>query len=221
MGLFGDAFNISAGATLGNLAVKTGYQAAEEFFNATEKNAYNKMRSESFDPVVRQDLNDIIVRGMLQARDYPFLLDKVQRKENIFKRYKVFWIVTIIYLVIFFGYLYNLMNNAGYEDYARQIFDMTEWYFVFAILYASYRLGKKLNRGKKKLMQSGFRPKLIKDGQQYWHVREYIRQALASRQMSVQDAIIKISNTELGRQFPDTVDEIEANAFFYRQKLGL
>lgn len=37
MGLFGDAFNISAGATLGNLAVKTGYQAAEEFLNATEK----------------------------------------------------------------------------------------------------------------------------------------------------------------------------------------
>ena len=60
MGLFGDAFDISAGATLGNLAVKTGYQAAEEFLNATEKNAYNKMRSESFDPVVRQDLNDII-----------------------------------------------------------------------------------------------------------------------------------------------------------------
>lgn len=218
MGLFGDAFDISAGATLGNLAVKTGYQAAEEFLNATEKNAYNKMRSESFDPVVRQDLNDIIVRGMLQARDYPFLLDKVQKKENIFKRYKVFWIVTLIFIFFFCSYISKMMSGI---DYLRETTELIEWYFVFAVLYATYRLGKKLNRGKKKLMQSGFRPKLIKDGQHYWHVREYVRQALASGQMNVQDAIIKISNTELGRQFPDTVDEIEANAFFYRQKLGL
>lgn len=218
MGLFGDAFNISAGATLGNLAVKTGYQAAEEFLNATEKNAYNKMRSENFDPVVRQDLNDIIVRGMLQARDYPFILDKVQKKENIFKRYKVFWIVTLIFIILYGSYLSKMMNGI---DYLRETTTLIEWYFVFACFYASYRLYKKLNRGKKKLMQSGFRPKLIKDGQHYWHIREYIRQALASGQMNVQDAIIKISNTELGRQFPDTVDEIEANAFFYRQKLGL
>lgn len=218
MGLFGDAFNISAGATLGNLAVKTGYQAAEEFLNATEKNAYNKMRSESFDPVVRQDLNDIIVRGMLQARDYPFILDKVQKKENIFKRYKVFWIVTLIFIILYGSYLSKMMNGI---DYLRETTTLIEWYFLFACFYASYRLYKKLNRGKKKLMQSGFRPKLIKDGQHYWHIREYIRQALASGQMNVQDAIIKISNTELGRQFPDTVDEIEANAFFYRQKLGL
>lgn len=218
MGLFGDAFDISAGATLGNLAVKTGYQATEEFLNATEKNAYNKLRSESFDPVVRQDLNDIIVRGMLQTRDYPFLQEKVQKKENIFLRYKVFWIVTLIYIIIFFGFVSKMMSGI---DYIREIFDLTEWYLVFAGLYVSYRIGKKLNRGKKKLMESSYKPKLIKDGQHYWHVREYVRQALASGQMSVQDAIIKISNTELGRQFPDTVDEIEANAFYYKQKMGL
>lgn len=218
MGLFGDAFDISAGATLGNLAVKTGYQAAEEFLNATEKNAYNKLRSENFDPVVRQDLNDIIVRGMLQTRSYPFLQDKVQKKENIFKRYKVFWIVTLIFIVLYGSYLSKMMSGI---DYLRETTTLIEWYFVFVCFYASYRLYKKLNRGKKKLMESGYKPKLIKDGQHYWHVREYIRQALASGQMTVQDAIIKISNTELGRQFPDTVDEIEANAFFYRQKLGL
>ena len=218
MGLFGDAFNISAGATLGNLAVKTGYQAAEEFLNATEKNAYNKLRSKDFDPVVRQDLNDIMVCGRLQAKNYPFPQDIVQRKENIFKRYKVFWIVTLIFIIIFCSYISKMMSGI---DYLRETTGLIEGYFVFACFYASYRLYKKLKRGKKKLMESGYRPKLIKDGQHYWHVREYIRQALASGQMSVQDAIIKISNTELGRQFPDTVDEIEANAFYYRQKLGL
>lgn len=210
MGLFGDAFDISAGATLGNLAVKTGYQAAEEFLNATEKNAYNKLRSESFDPVVRQDLNDIMVRGMLQAKNYPFPQVEVQKKENFFIRHKVFWIATIIFLVA-------TKFNTTYE----YLLSLVQLYMAFAIIYTTHKLSKKIKRGKKKLMQSSFRPKLIKDGQQYWHMREYVRQALASGQMNVQDAIIKISNTELGRQFPDTVDEIEANAFFYRQKLGL
>jgi len=210
MGLFGDAFDISAGATLGNLAVKTGYQAAEEFLNATEKNAYNKLRSESFDPVVRQDLNDIMVRGMLQAKSYPFPQMEVQKKENFFIRHKVFWIATIIFFVA-------TKFNTTYE----YLLGLVQLYMAFAIIYATHKLSKKIKRGKKKLMQSSFKPKLIKDGQQYWHMREYVRQALASGQMNVQDAIIKISNTELGRQFPDTVDEIEANAFFYRQKLGL
>lgn len=217
MGLFGDAFDIGAGATLGNLAVKTGYQATEEFLNATEKNAYNKFRSQNFDPVVRQDLNDIMVCGRLQAKNYPFPQDKVQKKQNFFVRHKVFWIVTVIFFVIF-----SLMGKFNRSDAIYEmIFSIVEGYTMFAVIYATYRLGKKIKRGKKKLMEAGYRPKLVKAGQQYWHMREYVRQALASGQMSVQDAIIKISNTELGRQFPDTVDEIEANAFFYRQKLGL
>ncbi len=213
MSLFGDAFDISAGATLGNLAVKTGYKATEEFLNAAEKNAYNKLRSESFDPVVRQDLNDIMVRGMLQEKNYPFLTDKVQKKDNFFTRHKALCII-IIAFYLFGAYGRDIVDTSTMVDVT---------YFLVALLLICIFaiICKKIKRGKKKLMESGYKPKLIKDGQQYWHVREYIRQALASGQMSVQDAIIKISNTELGRQFPDTVDEIEANAFFYRQKLGL
>lgn len=218
MSLFGDAFDIGAGATLGNLAVKTGYQATEEFLNAAEKGAYNKLRSERFDPVVRQDLNDIIVRGMLQTKNYPFPQDDARKKDNFFIRHKIFWIVFLIYII----YIFVNVSIVGLGGYIYTSITNTTLYFgAFAVLYVAYAFGKKTKRGAKKLMQSGFRPKLIKDGQQYWHMREYVRQALASGQMSVQDAIIKISNTELGRQFPDTVDEIEANAFFYRQKLGL
>lgn len=217
MGLFGDAFDIGAGATLGNLAVKTGYQATEEFFNATEKKAYNKLRSESFDPVVRQDLNDIIVRGMLQARNYPFPRAEVQKKENFFVKHKVFWIVTIIIFIVTYFISLGERSNTTY----KMIDNLVQWYIVFVILYVTYRFVKKIKQSKKKLMEAGFRPKLIKDGQQYWHIREYVRQALSTGKISVKDAIVKISNTELGRQFPDTVDEIEANAFYYRQKLGL
>lgn len=218
MSLFGDAFDIGAGATLGNLAVKTGYQATEEFLNATEKNAYNKLRSESFDPVVRQDLNDIIVRGALQPRNYPFPQNATTKKGNFFVRHKIFWIVFLVYMVYIYvtgmivgsdGDLYSFVTNATY------------YFMAFAIIYASVALARKTKRGAKKLMETGFRTKLIKDGQQYWHIREYVRQALSVGNLSIQDAIVKISNTELGRQFPDTVDEIEANAFYYKQKLGL
>lgn len=218
MGLFGDAFDIGAGATLGNLAVKTGYQATEDFLNKTEHVAYNKLRSERFDPVVRQDLNDIIVRGMLQTRNYPFPQDDATKKKNFFIRHKIFWIIFLIYTV----YILVNVSIIGLGGYVYTSITNTTLYFMaFMVLYAAYAFAKKTKRGAKKLMQSGFRPKLIKDGKQYWHMREYVRQALASKQMSVQDAIVKISNTELGRQFPDTVDEIEANAFYYRQKLGL
>ena len=44
-------------------------------------------------------------------------------------------------------------------------------------------------------------------------------QALALAELSPQDAVLKLSHTQLGQQFPDTVEEIEANAFYYKQKL--
>lgn len=214
MSLFGDSFDIGAGATLGNLAVKTGYQATEEFLNASEKNAYNKMRSESFDPVVRQDLNDIMVRGILQPRNYPFPRD-TEKKANFFVRHKVFWIVFLIYFIYFY-----IRSTTGM--FVAEALEKSVAYFsVFVVIYIAVAIAKKTKRGAKKLMQAGFRKKLMNDGQQYWHIREYIRQALDAGSLSVQDAIVKISNTELGRQFPDTVDEIEANAFYYRQKLGM
>lgn len=70
-------------------------------------------------------------------------------------------------------------------------------------------------------MSASFKATLIEEGKQYWHIREYVRQVLQKGELSIEDAIVKISNTELGRQFPDTVDQIEANAFHYRQKLGM
>lgn len=213
MGLFGDAFDIGAGATLGNLAVKTGYEATEGILNASEQRMYNQFRMQNFDPVVRQDLKDIMVRGMLQNREYPFPRNEQQKKESFLVRHKVVLISFAVMLLL----VWFVMPHISYETQSQVVM---AW-VGFLMIYGAVKLGKKLKRGGKNLMQASFRPKLIKDGQQYWHVREYIRQAMVTGEVSVNDAIVKISNTELGRQFPDTVDEIEANAFYYRQKLGL
>ena len=71
------------------------------------------------------------------------------------------------------------------------------------------------------MLSASYKNQLESDGQQYWYVREYVRQALANGELDTKSAIVKISNTALAQQFPDTVDEIEANAFYYRQKLGI
>jgi len=214
MGLFEDSFDIGAGATLGNLAVKTGYEATQNFLNAAEQKAYNNLRSEKFDPVVRQDLNDVIVRGMLQATNYPFPKSNDTKKPNFFVRHKVFWIVFAIYFV-----MGQLSLGTGIVSMGMMT-DVSAAFIIFTFVYIIRALFKKTKRGAKKVLEAAYKPKLINDGNQYWYVREHVRQALAMGQMNVQTAIVKISNTELGRQFPDTVDEIEANAFYYRQRLN-
>lgn len=78
---------------------------------------------------------------------------------------------------------------------------------------------RKAGKKGKDVLFGNYKNQLEVNGQQYWYVREYIRQELANGEMNTKSAIIKISNTALAQQFPDTVDEIEANAFYYRQKL--
>lgn len=80
---------------------------------------------------------------------------------------------------------------------------------------------KKISRSGKNKLSSNFKAQLEYDGQQYWYMREYVRQALARGEMDINTAVTKICNTRLAQQFPDTVDKIEANAFYYRQKMGV
>ena len=77
---------------------------------------------------------------------------------------------------------------------------------------------KKVGRGGQKVLSRSYKSQLEYDGQQYWYVREYVRQALSRGELDKKIAITKIVNTNLAQRLPDTVDEIEANAFYYRQK---
>lgn len=217
MGLFKDAFDIGAGATLGNLAIQTGYAAATGFLDATEDRLYTEYRSERFDPVIRQDLCDIIVRGALEAKEYPFPLKVKERGENIFVRHKKLWIIAGICLLLTMP-LKVLSNIIRVSD-----LDILMWivYFLYYAYYMKKVRAGKFMKGIKNRMSYSFKATLIEEGKQYWNIREYVRQVLQVGELSVEDAIVKISRTELGCQFPDTVDQIEANAFHYRQRLGL
>lgn len=72
MGYFKDAFDVGAGATLGNMAVNTGAQIGATFVDAKFKQAYNNYRAQYFDPVIRNDLNELLVFERLPQRSYPF-----------------------------------------------------------------------------------------------------------------------------------------------------
>ena len=93
------------------------------------------------------------------------------------------------------------------------------WLLVVAVSITIFKKASRTATGMMVGALSAPKQQLIKDGQQYWHIREYVRQALAASELSPQDAVLKLSRTQLVQQFPDTVEEIEANAFYYKQKL--
>lgn len=217
MGYFKDAFDVGAGATLGSLAVTTGYNIGLNITDAAMKKAYVEYRSQYFDPIVRSDLCDIMVRGLLVEKEYPFPKDTSKApRDNFFMRHKVFTISLICYPVA--GFIHMMLPI----DLFMEISILSAMVFMFSGIGI---VCKKILRGGKKVVgkvvENTYKPQLDNDGAHYWYVREYIRQALASNELNKKDAILKISNTNLAQQFPDTLEEIEAHAFYYRQRLGM
>lgn len=79
---------------------------------------------------------------------------------------------------------------------------------------------KKILRIGKKTSDVIFQSEFINQGMRYWNVREYVRQALEMGELDVQGAYIRIRNTELGRQLPETDTELEAKVFNSRNNKG-
>ena len=221
MGYFKDAFDIGAGATLGNLAINTGAQLGYTFVQAKFQQAYINYRSQYFDPVIRHDLNELLVFGRLPQQGYPFPDSNVPvKKENFFKRHKTFTVLLIAFIVIdLIASMFGASGNIG--DVWQSLMMML--YVIVFVLFISgiVMIVSKVGRKGKDALSGSYKNQLESNGRQYWYVREYVRQALASGELDTKSAIVKISNTALAQQFPDTVDEIEANAFYYRQKLGI
>lgn len=71
------------------------------------------------------------------------------------------------------------------------------------------------------LLSKDDKSQLENETHQSWCVREYVRQALTNIELNWDNGIMKIINTSLVHQLPDTVDEIEANTFYYRQKIRM
>lgn len=213
MGYFQDAFSVGAGATLGNLAVNTGYNIGANMTNSAVRNGYTQYRSQYFDPVVRTDICNLMVHGFLSQIEYPF--PRGEKKENFFKQHKMTTLLLIGFVIIMFVMMFfpDVAASGNFTGVA------TIYAFLLLVVAPIRYIYKKIVNGGKKMIENKYKPQLDSDGEQYWYIREYVRQALASNEITVNDAILKISNTNLAQQFPDTVEEIEANAFYHRQGL--
>lgn len=221
MGYFKDAFDVGAGATLGNMAVNTGAQLGAAFVDVKYKQAYNNYRAQYFDPVIRNDLNELLVFEKLPQRAYPFPNSNASvKKENFFKRHHKF--TTLLIVTIAINLLASILSVSGISENLEYTLVIMTTCLSWAVCVSAMVMAiKKIGRGGKKVLSGSYKERLECDGQQYWYVREYVRQALARNELDRKNAITKIVNTNLAQQLPDTVDEIEANAFYYRQKKGM
>ena len=195
MGYLGDSFGWGLG-------FGAGVAATESAINAVE----NSYRAKSFDPVVRQDLMDILGKGKLSQREYPF--PKVEQKVKtppFFVRHKVFSVSFLIYFAVMW-----LFGKVGNEEL---VYKVVLLFAVFWALCILVMFAKKVLRVGKKVADFTFQTTFINEGKKYWNIREYVRVALQNGDLSAEEAFVRIRNTELGRRLPDSNTEIEARVY--------
>ncbi|EHJ51897.1 hypothetical protein [Streptococcus macacae] len=211
MGLFTDSLKIGAGLTLGSAAAELGVQKTLVIVEDKRLRQYNEYRSRLYDIIVREDLCRLEVDGRLQSRPYPFpekatVLNFSELQKDILHLTQNFkgetllkfmkwhpWLTALLFAILIIPFIPLLSYNA--------LIGLIVFVTLFRLVF---------NRPKK------FKRVLVEDGKQYWHIREYIRQALEIGELNPKQSIPKLLNARLVQQFPDTIEEIEANAFNYR-----
>ena len=130
-----------------------GYTATEGAINAVS----NRYRAKDFDPIVRQDLLDIMTKGRLASIAYPFPKDFKQPKRPLFIfRHKIFSIsVGIFFLIVMFNP--NIVLSDSFERIAAGF--VFFWFACVAVM-----LVKKVLRGGKKASDVIFQSEFINQG---------------------------------------------------------
>ena len=210
MGLFTDSLKVSSGLTLGHAATKIGIQKT---LTVAEEHAENKVKTyqaKFFDPIVRDDLCHLEVDGQLENRIYPFPskvsvinISEIQKdfqgltqdfnvqKIGVFAKSHP-WItgIAVLLLTVPFG-----LSDIG------SIIGLSLFITLVRLIMARPKKYQKV---------------LLEDAQQYWKIREYLRNALIVGELTPKDSVKKLLNARLVQRFPDTIEEIEAHAFNYR-----
>ncbi|MBO4126065.1 hypothetical protein [Streptococcus suis] len=210
MGLFTDSLKVSSGLTLGHAATKIGIQKT---LTAAEEHAEKQVKTYQarfFDPIVRDDLCHLEVDGQLENRIYPFPskvsvinISEIQKdfqeliqdfnvqKIGIFAKNHP-WVTGIAALL--------LTVPFGFSDIGS-IIGLSVFIVLVRLIMARPKKYQKV---------------LLEDAQQYWKIREYLRNALVVKELTPQESVKKLLNARLVQRFPDTIEEIEAHAFNYR-----
>ncbi len=212
MGYFFDAFGIGAGATLGSLAVLDHREKQEQKAKEKFEAIYTKYRRTNYDPIIRDDLNNLLAFQMLEKKDSPFKNLHSIKPVNYKNAAIIIGILSLVSLA--FPSTHTTSHGLSYAN-DNILLRFISFILAYALIYFIYR------KIKRKRINKGFKAVLKNKGDNYWKVREYIRESLENGEMNIDDAIRKLSNTYLAQALPDTVEEIEANAYnFKKEKLA-
>ncbi|MBQ3030572.1 MAG: hypothetical protein IJD24_05045 [Agathobacter sp.] len=188
-----DLFLYSFGFGFGANATKIAINKGEEAY-----------RKKYFDDVVLQDIKMITEKGGLIEKKYPFPSSDKVKRPPFFVRHKILcgsWVVLFVLEFILYQ-IYIKSNNLFFLElmtYAIPVF------WVFGVGCFIVILIKKILRGGKKVVDFSFKDNYIHEGQEYWKLREQVRQALQARTINSQTAIQYLRNTALGRRITDIV----------------
>lgn len=173
----------------------------------TAEDAY---RVKNFDPFVRQDFNDIMRKGVLEYKEYPFPRSVKEKKPPFFIRHK--WFCLSFLAVAFLStFVYDHFENG----LAMSTMIM-KLYTLFFIGYILVMLVKKILRTGKKVADLTFQTTFINEAKQYWEIRENVRNVLQAGNISPQQAVYHLRNTALGNRLPDFLNLIQENGFRYQ-----
>lgn len=267
MGYFSDAFGLGAGATLGTLAANRGFDAGAQLAARAFNEATANYRAEYYDPVVRNDLNHLLVLHSLPETGYPFPVETVEAEKpkkrgihpslyvlaallllqtgwigailvligcgfwlvkngpDFLKKHPVFSLLTAGLLPVTILTSFNVIDSTLIMGY------LLVWIIAGISVHLGYRkqqvseiskkMGKTLRKAGKDVIPTEIaKTDLAEYGDQYWHIREYVRLALAKKELSLDDAVERLLRTALVQLFPDTEDEISANVFYFKKELA-
>ena len=209
MGYFMDAFDISSGLTLGSRTAEAAFEYGGQVLSRSLNRATSNYRAQNYDPIVRDDLNNLLVLGSLRRIAYPFPVfveeaPPAERPQNFFIRHKIFTLCLIWFVYTLFQY----MNNESSGNYAAAQTDALLVVFSFLVMAAAgagaalMKTGRIIGTASKKLSPHVLpteinKTELEKYGRQYWKIREYVRMALDEEEFSPQEGLRKLTNTAL------------------------
>lgn len=187
--------------------IELGYRTSKEIADVVSE----QYRAKDFDPVVRRDLIDLLSKGRLSKIRYPFPLSVQQKKEIFFLRHKVFSASLLLCLiaVMLIGKSADFIRENTNIVVEELLYNVVIVFWIFWLICIVVMLVKKVIRGGKKVSDYLFQTEFINQGKEYWKVREYVREALESQVMTLDDAYYRIWNTELGRQLPDSEYDLQ------------
>lgn len=178
---FSKWFDSVSGVTLGALAAQSGINYGFNLLNFINNEGLRKYREQEYDPVVRQDLMDLLLLHRLRAYDAPFGENK--REERRKYRYIFLMAVMAVLLYIF----YKMQKSLYAFPAAIYLLDVLGLAAVVVMIWCLIMF-KKISREQdytNSIWGKGLSAKELDtlDKQiapDYWSRREYCRERMAA-----------------------------------------